>query len=324
MGIPRRASSKGFHKPANQSAGILDDHRVGKNVATQEGSIERTPTANNHIVNKKYVDDNDHAESHNIASHSDTSATGAELNSLTNNSFGDTLHRHSELVAPDGIPDPAVSINAAGDLELSSVARRINLGDTNNYIMRGAFICNTSVVVGSFATGKNVTLYAPTHIGLGNDTKMIYDNKKLFFGGGDDCSIYYDATNMIINPKEVGSGYLNLQGEMRATERITSGTKTITASSDDLDVSGVNIVFVDTTGGDIILGGLTGGVNGQLLHFAVIGNFSNNIKFEHAEGIGGSQDFMNYTTNDERILRGGIAFVCNGTNWYMIHHTPIL
>jgi hypothetical protein len=40
-----------------KSAGILDDYAVRKNVATKEGTIEHVPTEDNHIVNKKYVDD---------------------------------------------------------------------------------------------------------------------------------------------------------------------------------------------------------------------------------------------------------------------------
>jgi hypothetical protein len=40
-----------------KSAGILDDYAVRKNVATKEGTIEQVPTEDNHIVNKKYVDD---------------------------------------------------------------------------------------------------------------------------------------------------------------------------------------------------------------------------------------------------------------------------
>jgi len=55
-----------------------------------------------------------HAESHNIASHSDTTATGAELDDLTDNSMVDTLHRHSELSASDGTPDRALVVNASG------------------------------------------------------------------------------------------------------------------------------------------------------------------------------------------------------------------
>jgi len=75
-----------------------------------------------------------HAESHSIASHSDTSATGAELNSLTNNSIVNTLHRHSELVASDGSPDPALVIGATGGISTNGASLEINsLGSGNRY-----------------------------------------------------------------------------------------------------------------------------------------------------------------------------------------------
>ncbi len=61
-----------------------------------------------------------HAQSHNIASHSDTSATGAQLDTLTDDSIADALHRHSELVASDGDPDPALSADADGKVSLIS------------------------------------------------------------------------------------------------------------------------------------------------------------------------------------------------------------
>jgi len=32
------------------------------------------------------------------------------------------------------------------------------------------------------------------------------DNEKLYFGTADDSSVYYDGTNFVINPQEVGSG----------------------------------------------------------------------------------------------------------------------
>ena len=60
--------------------------------------------------------DDHHAQSHNIASHSDTTATGTELNTLTDNSIANALHRHSELVASDGSPDPALSVDADGHI----------------------------------------------------------------------------------------------------------------------------------------------------------------------------------------------------------------
>jgi len=88
------------------------------------------PTLDQDAATKKYVDDqfpvthasttgrttdDHHAETHTIVSH-DTTATGAELDTLTDNSIVDTLHRHSELSASDGTPDPALSVDAAGNV----------------------------------------------------------------------------------------------------------------------------------------------------------------------------------------------------------------
>jgi len=46
------------------------------------------------ITTHTAVGDAHHAESHTAASHSDTSATGAELNTLTDGSNADALHTH--------------------------------------------------------------------------------------------------------------------------------------------------------------------------------------------------------------------------------------
>ncbi len=61
-----------------------------------------------------------HAESHSVASHNDTTATGAELNTLTDNSMADTLHRHSELSASDGSPDRALVVDTAGKVGIGT------------------------------------------------------------------------------------------------------------------------------------------------------------------------------------------------------------
>jgi len=57
---------------------------------------------------------------HDIASHSDTTATGTELETLTDNSIADALHRHSELVGATGTPDPALSITSAGNVGIGT------------------------------------------------------------------------------------------------------------------------------------------------------------------------------------------------------------
>lgn len=60
------------------------------------------------------------------------------------------------------------------------------------------------------------------------------DNRKAMFGVASDCSIYYDGTNMIINPKEVGTGLLSVLGNISAS----SITGTTLISSGDIYTSG--------------------------------------------------------------------------------------
>ena len=99
------------------------------------------PTADQDASTKKYVDDSfpvthasttgqttddHHPQTHTIVSH-DTTATGTELDTLTDDSMADTLHRHSELVASDESPDPAVSVDADGNVGIGTVDSSFNL-----------------------------------------------------------------------------------------------------------------------------------------------------------------------------------------------------
>lgn len=69
-----------------------------------------------------------------IADH-DTTATGANLTSLTDNSMVDALHRHSELSASDGTPDPALSIDATGQVGIgtASPAELLHLSSSTDH-----------------------------------------------------------------------------------------------------------------------------------------------------------------------------------------------
>jgi len=153
------------------------------------------------------------------------------------------------------------------------------------------------------------------------------DDGPAHFGtvSNDDLHIRTNNNSRITIKSGAGSGYVGIgvtdpHSKLEVNGAISSATLTITTSSDILDVSGVNIVFINIAA-DIILGGLVGGVNGQIVNFAIIGNFINHCRFEHAEGIGGdTQDFINHISVDEDIDHGGCVYVCNGTNWYDISH----
>jgi hypothetical protein len=141
-----------------------------------------------------------------IASH-DTSATGAQLNTLTDNSIANTLHRHSELVASDGDPDPAVTVDAAGNVGVGkSPSSKL---DVNGLI-------NTSGVDGGFRiaprddtgtsyiwynqTGDDISLYNGVNVftvlNSGN-ILLPLDDQLLQFGAAQDYSIQWDGDDAV-------------------------------------------------------------------------------------------------------------------------------
>ena len=98
---------------------------------------------------------------------------------------------------------------------------------------------------------------------------------------------------------------------------IISSTKTITTGGDAVDVSGVNVLLVDKSGGTVTIGGFTGGTAGQVLHVVAIAD-ANNLIIEDAEG-GGNQD-INLGNADVTwtALTGGLTLVCTGAAWTAI------
>ena len=101
---------------------------------------------------------------------------------------------------------------------------------------------------------------------------------------------------------------------------ISPATVELTAAgpTDDLDVTGISVVFVDTTDNNVTLGGTTGGVEGQVLHVC-IHDATNNTTIENEEGA--NQEFVLHAGADETMTAeyGGWTFVNHGgTHWHDI------
>jgi hypothetical protein len=74
------------------------------------------------------------------------------------------------------------------------------------------------------------------------EVRIDEDNLKLTFGTGQDASVYYNGTNLIINPKEVGSGILDVTGTLQ-----TDGYNSADGSA------GITTTFVDGDGNTITI-----------------------------------------------------------------------
>jgi len=120
-----------------------------------------------------------------------------------------------------------------------------------------------------------------------------------------------------------GTSNYHFTGNVHSTGRLTSATLTHSAlgPTDDLDVSGVNTVFIDCSTNAVTIGGFTGGVDGQVLHIVRLCAAVNDATLEHNEATG-NQDIFLHAGADETLTGeyGGWTLVCNGSNWYDISH----
>jgi len=96
-----------------------------------------------------------------------------------------------------------------------------------------------------------------TRVLFEDELRIKNDNKKIYIGAGDDASIYYSGTGMVINPKEIGSGGLSVLGDITTTGAVNAGTITATGNGtfDELTItnSTQNYKFAESLYTDDIL-----------------------------------------------------------------------
>ena len=169
------------------------DHNNLTNTHNLTTDIDHNTITNTHNLTTDISHDSITAGT--IADH-DTTATGAQLTTLTDNSVANTLHRHSELVASDGAPDPALSVNAAGNVGIGTTSPRARVEIVDN----GAA---TNII-----PGLSIRLDDEIPIGLviGNDAldPLAYRGLKFSVGADSKSRIetYINATHqdLLINP----------------------------------------------------------------------------------------------------------------------------
>ena len=67
---------------------------------------------------------------------------------------------------------------------------------------------------------------------------LLQDNKKIFLGAAQDASVSYDGTDLVINPKEVGSGITQIQGDVNIVGDL---------NLQNSDVTEIQLTNTDTT-----------------------------------------------------------------------------
>ncbi len=150
---------------------------------------------------------------------------------------------------------------AGGDISLISGDSRDGFGTVSH---GGDIYLTTGSGTGSGPFG-NIILVKD-----GGNILIDEDNSKAFFGEVQDSSIYYDGTNMIINPREVGSGVLSILTGIQAG-KITDGE--IFASSSNFAFGSVGgfgggLSIIQSSGGGSLAGGRAS--TNDMVYYAVI------------------------------------------------------
>lgn len=94
-------------------------------------------------------------------------------------------------------------------------------------------------------------------------------------------------------------------------------TISVAGPTNDVDISGINVLFMDTSSNDVTVGGFIGGVEGQVL-FAVKTNSANSAKLENNENGNTQKIFLCSGFDDTISNYGGWILYCNGSHWYEI------
>jgi len=98
-------------------------------------------------------------------------------------------------------------------------------------------------------------------------------------------------------------------------------TLSVLGPTDDLDVTGVDVIFIDTTANHVTLGGMIGGINGQVIHIIKV-VAANNAILEHNEGTV-NQDIQLHKGADETLdghLGGWSLVNYGGGDWFDASH----
>lgn len=108
--------------------------------------------------------------------------------------------------------------------------------------------------------------------------------------------------------------------ENKTVKGAALGTKTISAEgpTDNVDVAGVDVLFVDTGSNNVTIGGFVNGKAGQVLQ-VVITDATNNTVLENQEATGNQDMYLNGGSDlTFTAVYGGVTLVCDGSNFYEV------
>jgi len=170
------------------------------------------------------------------------------------------------------------------------------------------------------AAGNSAYFVGP----IGIDVKE--SNASIDVGGG--TRNYVDGVDDILVKDDVeidGSLYvatMTFTNAISASGRVDFATTTVDVPgpTDNLDVSGVNVVKIDTRSNSVTIGGFTGGVDGQVLYVVVV-DATNWATLEYNETGNTQKIFLSSGGDESRASAYGgwtLVFDSGNGHWYEV------
>jgi hypothetical protein len=221
--------------------------------------------------------------------------TGLLLNSTRQLQFNDA----TQYIA--GISNEILSINATAEIDLTATAVDLNgtLDVSGTSTLTGNVTMSADASVGNDLTlvsdasvlnfgvdsDVNLTHVADTALSLNKDLRIAADDEMLVLGAGQDATISYTGTHLIVQPQVAGSGQFVVS--------------TNTGSYPSLNAATVAIIQRNAaTGNDVMLDLLAGTAGDSILNFSDSGyQGAGAITYDHttphmAFGVGENTEWM--------------------------------
>jgi len=209
------------------------------------GNVLETPTQDLDPVNKKYVDGVIVSHSHVLSDGAtDVTATATQVNSLVGDGMVDSLHRHSELSASDGTPNPALSVDAAGYVGIGTT------GPEDKLTLDGTDPVAT-IRSGGYLKLRPTANDWDMRLGTGGLASAMYMG---IFSGGD----LTNPRMVVTGPGNVGIGITSPTAKLhlpacaaaanKASLKIDAGTLATTAVSGNIESDGTHLYWTDSGG----------------------------------------------------------------------------
>jgi hypothetical protein len=134
------------------------------------------------------------------------------------------------------------------------------------------------------------------------------DSVSWYYGTGNDASIVYDGTNLVINPKVVGTGILDVTGTVGSDGRIEAINTTAKTANYSISVTDENILC-DTSGGAFTVT-LPASPESGRVYTIILETAGNTLTIS-----GNGKNILGASTGTLSKAGDAVQLVYNGTQW---------